>query len=174
MQPHGAASPLRLRQHPTSRAPGDWSVTVAVLADRQTLDLDFRLSPTTTPLWPEAAAAVHTDGLWRTTCFELFVRDSEGTGYREWNFSPSGAFAAYAFDAPRTAMRPVDAGIAMMDTRPDGLRVRLRHAEGTAPHRAALAAVLDHPTAGPTYWALHHPRDVPDFHDQAGFVLELP
>src|SRR5262245_21942686 len=46
---------------------------------------------------PPPRAARAADRLWQHTCCELFVaRDSE-PGYREFNFSPSGEWAAYAF-----------------------------------------------------------------------------
>src|SRR6478752_1493507 len=59
---------------------------------------------------PAAAAATATDGLWKSTCFEMFVT-REGAAYREYNFSPSSAFAAYAFDGHRAGMRPIPAPI---------------------------------------------------------------
>jgi hypothetical protein len=35
--------------------------------------------------------------LWQTTCFEAFMRVHGAEAYREWNFAPSGVWAAYAF-----------------------------------------------------------------------------
>src|SRR5882672_1300960 len=35
--------------------------------------------------------------LWRHTCCELFVREKGVPAYHEFNFSPSGEWAAYAF-----------------------------------------------------------------------------
>ena len=55
---------------------------------------------------PEATARVRTDELWRTTCFEAFVR-TDG-GYVEYNLSPSGAWAAYRFDGYREGMRGLE------------------------------------------------------------------
>lgn len=42
-----------------------------------------------------------TDELWRTTCFELFLRRPGQEGYLEFNFAPSGQWAAYGFDGYR-------------------------------------------------------------------------
>ena len=39
--------------------------------------------------------------LWQHTCCELFVARAYEPGYREFNFSPSGEWAAYAFAAYR-------------------------------------------------------------------------
>ncbi|MDD1631850.1 MAG: hypothetical protein LUP91_06530, partial [Methylococcaceae bacterium] len=44
---------------------------------------------------PLPPAAV--DGLWERTCFEVFVAVEGEAGYHEFNFSPSGQWAAYAF-----------------------------------------------------------------------------
>ena len=44
---------------------------------------------------PQPPAAV--DGLWEHTCFEVFVAVEGKASYHEFNFSPSGQWAAYAF-----------------------------------------------------------------------------
>lgn len=46
------------------------------------------------------------DELWRTTCFELFLRRPGEDAYLEFNFAPSGQWAAYGFNAYR--VRGVD------------------------------------------------------------------
>ena len=45
------------------------------------------------------------DGLWRGTCFELFLGLAGEPAYREFNLSPSGDWNAYRFDAPRQGGR---------------------------------------------------------------------
>lgn len=67
--------------------------------------------------WPPALAAgeePHRDGLWRHTCFEAFVAAPAGcgSGYVEYNFAPSGAWAIYRFDGYRQGMRPEPAPVA--------------------------------------------------------------
>jgi hypothetical protein len=52
---------------------------------------------------PPAVEERRADNLWQTTCFELFLKPAEGASYLEFNFSPSGEWAAYAFDAPARA-----------------------------------------------------------------------
>lgn len=49
-----------------------------------------------------------TDELWRTTCFEAFVRPAGENAYREWNFAPSGDWAAYDFTGYREGMANAD------------------------------------------------------------------
>src|SRR5262245_9526011 len=47
---------------------------------------------------PSQRSSLHTDGLWKHTCFEAFIRDRAGTAYRELNVSPSTEWALYSFD----------------------------------------------------------------------------
>ena len=53
-----------------------------------------------------AQAPVRRDELWRTTCFEAFVMTEGDSRYREFNFAPSGAWAAYAFSRYRQGLSP--------------------------------------------------------------------
>lgn len=120
------------------------------------------------------------DGLWRETCFELFIAPQEGRGYWELNLSPAGHWNLYAFDDYRTGMRPVPASRPCFKVaRADGslalvLELSL---EGLTPPGARLAAgpaaVL---AAGPgnlSYWALHHPETGADFHRREFFTVSI-
>ena len=75
---------------------GHWSASFIVDALPQSLRL------------PAPVKRARADGLWQRTCFELFVFDEDSGSYMEFNFSPSGEWAAYAFDGYRTGMRPLD------------------------------------------------------------------
>lgn len=44
------------------------------------------------------------DGLWRHSCFELFVRPGDGDAYIEYNLAPSGDWACYRFGRYRDEM----------------------------------------------------------------------
>lgn len=120
------------------------------------------------------------DALWRHTCFELFV--GGGESYTELNFSPSGEWAAYAFEGYRRGMTtlalPEPPQIEARRT-PNELvvevRVRLpepRDAPGTP--KVALSAVVEDAGGRLSYWALAHGGERPDFHAPEGFVLALP
>jgi hypothetical protein len=50
---------------------------------------------------PEPRSSRRAGGLWQHTCFEVFVMAEDGPGYREFNFSPSGEWAVYAFRSYR-------------------------------------------------------------------------
>ncbi len=128
---------------------------------------------------PAPALPVRCDGLWRHTCFEAFLAASGAAGYLEFNFAPSGAWAAYAFSAYRTGMTALalDAPPPARWQRADSrlvLEVRLPGALTAGALRLALSAVLEDSSGTISHWALRHPAGPPDFHHPDGFALELP
>ena len=166
---------LPLIPHPTSRHDG---LTLEVEARRQggRLSLDYALSgPVEAVLWPQQAARVRADDLWRATCFEAFAATPDG--YVEYNLSPSGAWAAYRFDGYRRGMRAFDMASPFIVTRTAPGRLVLT-ADVTLPEGAAgkvgLTAVIQRMDGSIAYWALTHSSDKPDFHHPDSFALELP
>jgi hypothetical protein len=123
---------------------------------------------------PARAAPERTDGLWNHTCFEAFVA-ADGDGYREFNFAPSGAWAAYGFEAYRKGMAPlegIDPPRIETTTTADTLELRVVLAPPPlGPVRLGLTAVIEEAGGRLSYWALRHPAERPDFHDVGGFVL---
>jgi hypothetical protein len=132
---------------------------------------------------PQAGTGRRADGLWRHTCFEVFVSAAGTAGYYEFNFSPALDWAAYRFDDYRTGM-----SAATLDRSPglqahrnsDGFElIATVHLAGLAPLgdaaalRLALAAVIEEHDGRLAYWALRHPPGNPDFHHPEGFALEL-
>lgn len=126
---------------------------------------------------PKLESADRTDGLWRHTCFELFLYDGEGR-YREFNFSPSGQWAAYSFSGYRSSMErfdPVHPPEILAEKGHDLfiLTAFLRRSDIEGASRAALSAVLEEPAKRLSYWALIHGGERPDFHDPACFRLPV-
>jgi hypothetical protein len=74
------------------QGPGNWSFDYIVGEPPEALCL------------PAAVTPARVDGLWQRTCFELFLRRPDESGYCEFNFSPSGEWAAYRFDDYRAGM----------------------------------------------------------------------
>ena len=130
---------------------------------------------------PTPAKAGRADELWRTTCFEFFVRQS-GSEYLEFNFSPSGQWAAYAFGDYREAMRPLMVGDdPIFPSPPDpwtedlGEFILFANLGRATPGAAiALTAVIEEQCGTKSYWALAHGPGPPDFHDPACFIATLP
>ncbi|MGP1282738.1 MAG: DOMON-like domain-containing protein [Parasphingopyxis sp.] len=163
---------------------------IDVLVERQfgQLRLEYRLNMPAENLRPAGPAKPQrTDGLWQSTCFEMFVRRPGETWYCEFNFSPRRAWAAYVFDDVREGMRnlPLDAAPAIdfegpnLDAdHPNGveLAVRVEMPEPWASSALAigLSAVIEEVNGTKSYWALAHPSEKPDFHHPDCFTLELP
>ena len=174
-----SATRLKLRPHPASPgvAPIEISATVA-RPSPGVLTLDYTVTGTLNDLLiPAPAEPSRTDGLWRHTCFEAFVRFGAGEGYAEFNFSPSGDWAAYGFSGYREGMTPLDIGAPAIEVRYDGggleLKVRLELTSAlSAGARLGLSAVIEDRGGGLSYWALAHPATQPDFHHRGGFVYE--
>jgi len=121
--------------------------------------------------------------LWRHTCFEAFLALPGEEGYREYNFSPAGLWAASAFRRYRgmacelaggDALQPVieaswcDAALRLTARLPSDLL------PGGPVLRAGLSAVVEYGDGQIEYWALRHPVDErADFHHQDGWTLRL-
>lgn len=133
---------------------------------------------------PLPAKPAFIDNLWQHTCFEAFVATSPAAPhYREFNFSPSGEWAAYDFAAyrqrdpgyradvaPRIGLTRSDAQLELVAELPAALLPPPGEARRL---HIGLAAVIEATQGGLSYLALHHPANRPDFHHRGGFVLEL-
>ena len=127
--------------------------------------------------FPEPAVGERRDGLWQTTCFEAFIQPAGAIGYHEFNFSPSGNWASYSFDAHRAGMRNAP-GLPVIKRTADGMDVTVDLSNypdlAEAAWHVGLTAVIEEKDGTKSYWALKHPEGAPDFHDATCFVLELP
>lgn len=155
-----------------------------VLSARDALVFEYRMRGALAALCiPPVGAAERTDGLWRHTCFEAFIRNADGAAYAELNFSPSTRWAIYAFERYRDGMRPVPVDEPpTVSVRQEANALTLRAVvpavlvRDTVParrHLLALSAVIEDRSGARSYWALAHPPGPPDFHHAAGFVMNL-
>jgi len=162
--------------HPTTTNVGGLTLGAEARRSARMLSLEYGVGgPVEAVRWPEVAARMHTDGLWRTTCFEAFV--AAGDGYVEVNLSPSGAWAAYRFDGYREGMRALSIPAPFIVTRQPPGRFALTvdvELPVEAMGAVGLSAVIEGLDGAIGYWALAHPSDKPDFHHPDSFVLELP
>ncbi len=147
------------------------------------LQMTFRLDGDIPRIWlsPPGVPRIATE-LWRHTCFEAFIAVEGHPAYHEFNFAPSGEWAAYAFCGYRNGgILPDDAMSPQIAVRSTGTRFEmdaivrldlLSAIHTDAPLRLGLAAVIE-TSDGLSYWALRHPVDKPDFHDANGFTMLL-
>lgn len=184
---------ISLLPHPDIPSDGVHRVAAsAELAGPDSLRFQYALEadPLLVRVPPPVTDPARTDKLWAHTCFEAFVGLAQSPAYLELNFSPSGQWAVYRFDAYRQGMAPA------LDAAP---RLALRHGKGRLELQAevglnellrslghagagerslriALSTVVEGREGGLSYWALRHAPGRPDFHHPESFslALELP
>ena len=110
------------------------------------------------------------DGLWRHTCCEIFM--AHAAGYREYNLSPSGEWAAYDFRAYREGT-PAQTSAPGIRIRRSGRALQLSAQVEAPGNRLGIAAVIEGADGSLSYWALRHAPGKPDFHHPSAFALEL-
>ena len=169
--------------HPHSQGPAGASVEVDVLrAPGGLLTLTYHLTGDLDALrLPAPVAAERADELWRTTCFEAFVRAQGGEAYYEFNFAPSTAWAAYRFSGYRSGMGMAEVSAPRIETRRGersfALTAQLDLGAGGPQPEAnwalGLSAVLEDVGGALSYWAAAHPSGKPDFHHTDGFAIAL-
>ena len=139
--------------------------------------LRFRIEGNGSLVVPEFKGRGRQDELWKTTCFELFLRRADGS-YREFNFSPSGRWAAYEFSGYRSGIVnyeplawPDISGDAGTDLHVAAIFFDAREVLGF--ESAALTAVIEEEGGRFSYWSVAHAQERPDFHDPACFAVPL-
>jgi hypothetical protein len=109
----------------------------------------------------------------------MFVMAEDGPGYREFNFSPSGEWAVYAFRGYR------DGGELEIELTPGILvrktmnrleldaKIRKQYLPPGRLLKMGLSAVVEDADGVLSYWALQHAPGKPDFHHTDAFALEM-
>ena len=123
---------------------------------------------------PPPAEPLATDELWRSTCFEAFLKPEGGEAYLELNFAPSSRWAAYRFTGyPGGHGGHRDRRAAHRSSPPAPTALEIDVALDLAGHlppgpcRLAISAVIEETNGDRSYWALAHAPGRPDFHDAA-------
>ncbi len=163
--------------HPPQRIEG---VEARILGfDENWLRLRWRVEGSQALVVPAFAGRGRAEELWRTTCFELFLRPRRGDAYAEFNLSPSERWAAYDFKSYRDDRTERALPIEPNCTLRQGSSMAIFDAAiplaGIPRGDSAmnLAAVLEEEGGAISYWALAHPHSAADFHDPACFTGEL-
>jgi len=158
--------------HVTRRAGGELAVSFSLEGDLRRLRI------------PEVRAPRFADRLWQHTCFECFVRAHGAEAYLEFNFSPSGEWAHYAFERYRVRVpaRAAQLDGAITARSKEGTRLDLETCipletflpqEARGPLDLGLSTVVEHSDGTLSYWALAHPAGKPDFHHADAHTLKL-
>lgn len=170
----------RLVCHPDSPAKEVCGISARITGlDAHWLTLRWSIEGAAALVAPPLAGRGRADGLWQTTCFELFVREPGAASYREFNLSPSERWAVYDFTDYRQGMAagamPRDPGCTLR--RGGGVAIFdaaiPRAALPAAPWDYALTAVIEELGGQRSYWSIAHPPGKPDFHHPACFAAHL-
>jgi hypothetical protein len=180
-----SALTAELRPHPRTPCDAVRRVGIAIDPDDwpRALRFHFRVDGDMGRIrLPASGFARRSDGLWQHTCFEAFLRPHASDSYHEFNFAPSGDWAAYRFGGRRSGRSLPALPAPVMAFRAERDRCDLS-AEldisalpeicGAAFLRTGIAAVIEQDEGVLAYWALAHGSDGPDFHDPAGFALRV-
>jgi hypothetical protein len=172
LMPHPAAGP--------SQAFKVWANVdhAASLGSVATTNIWFGVgSPAARFVIPEARDPSRVDGLWKTTCFEAFLRPLGEQSFREWNFAPSGQWAAYDFSGYREGSANADIAAAPYVRFEDNFTWWALGAtigvDADTDWELGLSAVLEEKDGTKSYWALAHTADKPDFHAPGCFTARL-
>jgi hypothetical protein len=123
---------------------------------------------------PAARPPRAAERLWQHTCCELFVARAHEPGYREFNFSPSGEWAAYAFAAYRDgAPMHIDAPGIRVEREPERLMLSASVPAEDQTLKIGACVVVEDARGVISYWALRHAPGKPDFHHPAAFAMAL-
>lgn len=172
--------PFILASHPAHPPLAIRSIEGRVIGhDANWLRLRWRMEGAGKLVVPAFAGKGRADELWKTTCFEAFIRPDGSDAYVEINLSPSERWNAYDFASYREAMaeRPF----------PREPECTMRAGEQLAIFDAAVpvaglpqlpaalgfSAVIEEEGGIISYWALAHRGEKPDFHDPACFTARL-
>jgi hypothetical protein len=128
------------------------------------------------------------DELWKSTCFEWFLKSSHSKKYWEFNVAPTGRWNFYELDDYRTNLQRS----ALIETprfsahqRPDAMNSYQFKVEANLKNlfekgnelvkngRFAVTSVIQWISGEVSYFSLKHPSNKPDFHSNDGFTISL-
>jgi hypothetical protein len=171
----------RLQPHPGTHSGSVDAIEVAIaILPTGALRLIYELTGDLAGISiPGSQSASRADGLWQHTCFEAFIRTADSNAYREFNFSPSGQWQAYAFTGYRVGglLEPATDPAIKCGDESNRLTLQATLPSADLPTSArlqiGLSAVIEARDGTISYWALNHAPGKPDFHHPDTFALDL-
>ena len=164
---------MQLVPHPDHPLPEVERLVVEAAHEGDTLSLTYRLTGDLAALrLADMGANRREDRLWRSTCFEIFLRHN-ATAYREYNFAPDGRWSAYRFARYRHARSNL-ANRCTLESRREGdayvLEARVT-GQPVVGHRVGLSAIVETSDERKAFFALAHPPGKADFHHDDCFAI---
>lgn len=128
--------------------------------------------------------------LWKTTCFEWFMKTDWQTTYWEFNASPSGEWNFYQLDdyrknlteSPLLSNPKFSTSIKSTNDSKDEYhfvtdvnisKLQLDYPDLLRRALMAVTTVIRWKSGETSYYALRHPAGKPDFHHHSGFKISL-
>lgn len=173
-------SPPPTTLSPAGEIPSDWkspeggTVTADLVFEQDgTIFLTFRWPSQ----WKMVVSPRSRQELWKSTCFEAFIKAQDGEGYHEINLSPPGQWNAYRFDRYREPLPPREvSGWRLLDMNTSAGELSARMQTDLPPGRefqVGLSCVMEIPSGEKVYWSLGEGGGThPDFHDARCFLLK--
>lgn len=120
------------------------------------------------------------DELWKSTCFEFFIKPVGGESYFEFNINPKLEWNFYSFVSERTGMKQVDQikDAFMVSQTIQGeifvtsVFLSLEKFKIQVPFYIHAASVLE-TSKGLSYWSKKHEGEKPDFHAAWNFKSQM-
>lgn len=119
--------------------------------------------------------------LWQHSCFEIFLKGAGEEHYEEYNFSSSGAWAAYRFTNRRTGMADVgQPAVPLIECEAGAdhftMTVRFKDIvpQNSRSMLLGLSVIIEETSGCFSYWAIAHPNGPADFHHPDCFALSYP
>ncbi|MCJ8189934.1 hypothetical protein [Sphingomicrobium aestuariivivum] len=162
-----------LAPHPDHPPRAVRGISVALVADDERIGLTYRMRGDLSKIrLPALGKLRREDRLWRSTCFEIFLRHGP-VGYREYNFASDGRWSAYRFARYRHARSNLPNRCLIETRAEEGLFVLSAHVMGqkVAGHEIGLSTIVEEEDGTMSYWALSHPEGPADFHHDDCFTL---
>lgn len=169
--------------HPVSRCTSVASIVIDLTRRGSQLQFCYTVAGNIDQIRiPDPMGPVRADKLWEHTVFECFIRTGRET-YVEFNFSPSGQWAAYRFARYRGGVANIpEVPEPVVTTRrsPGNFQLlagldlgALPDLPGDQSWTFAVTSVIEEIDGNLSYWSLAHGAGKPDFHHLDGFVLEI-
>ncbi|MFN5128617.1 MAG: DOMON-like domain-containing protein [Sphingomonadaceae bacterium] len=167
--------------HAQSLAGGIEGIGVTIMRGTSgEVTLTYRVSGETGALEIPARSTPHRiDGLWKNTCFELFIGNFEDENYLEYNFSSSRQWAAYQFAGYRSDRVELETKAPIITVAQDAdaltltATIALPDTWRERSLRVGISAVMATKSGDISYWAVTHPPGKPDFHHKDCFAVQL-
>ena len=145
---------------------GNRTISTELDIKPRSIEISYDLSEIDEIFIPQKKVLVRENGLWESTCMELFLKDVAESNYRELNVSLDGKWNAYEFSGYRTEME-TSSSVVVSDIKSLSTNifwVRFEFLDRLA-YQLLInpASVIKNTHGGLTYFEAAH-QEIPDFH----------